>query len=200
MEKINNVGFYIFFVEFFTYPWEQRRLQELGVILTGSTPSTNIDLYYSNDGIPWVTPTDITNNITYSSERKLSKIGQLVSKVVPKNTILVTCIASIGKNTILGTAGAFNQQINGLIPNKDIALPYFLYISSYFWSKNMKKSASSGTMQIVNKREFSEINTMVPKIDEQIKIQSFFKNIDNQITLHQCEPILKSNLIQIIIS
>ena len=86
---------------FFILSWEQRKLGELGTITTGSTPSTSIPDYYSDDGIVWVTPTDICENITFESARKLSDLGQQVGRVVPKNTILVTCIASIGKNTFI---------------------------------------------------------------------------------------------------
>ena len=88
----------------FTDPWEQRKLDELGTIVTGSTPSTTNDAYYADDGLLWVTPTDITKNITCESARKLSASGQKVARVVPRNTILVTCIASIGKNTMLANA------------------------------------------------------------------------------------------------
>ena len=165
--------------------WEKKKIQELGEVVTGSTPSTNHQEYYSDDGIPWVTPTDISENITYDTMRKLSKKGQSVGRVVPENTILVTCIASIGKNTLLGTVGSFNQQINGLIPDIKKHNPYFLFTESILWSENMKNQASSGTMQIVNKSEFSKLNTMVPDIEEQKQIGIYFKNLDDIITLHQ---------------
>lgn len=87
----------------FTGPWEQRKLEDFGEIITGSTPSTNNPEYYSEDGIPWVTPTDILENTISNTSRKLSKEGEKVSRVVPANSILVTCIASIGKNTMLTT-------------------------------------------------------------------------------------------------
>lgn len=169
----------------FADAWEQRKLGDIGDIITGSTPSTQIADYYSDDGIPWVTPTDISENITYNTEKRLSIEGQKVGRVVPKNTILITCIASIGKNTMLGTKGSFNQQINGLIPNEDKMDPYFLFTESTLWSLKMKKSASAGTMQIVNKTEFSSLTTMVPGLNEQTKIGKFFKQLDNLITLHQ---------------
>ncbi len=165
--------------------WEQRKLENLGEIVTGSTPSTSKEEYYSEDGIPWVTPTDISENIVYDTPRKLSKEGQKVGRVVPKDTILVTCIASIGKNTMLGTTGSFNQQINGLVPDFDKYNPYFLFTESALWSEKMKKQAAAGTMQIVNKTEFSELDTMVPKLEEQEKIGTYFRNLDNLITLHQ---------------
>lgn len=171
----------------FTGAWEQRKLGELGTITTGSTPSTSIPDYYSDDGIVWVTPTDICENITFESARKLSDLGQQVGRIVPKNTILVTCIASIGKNTMLGNTGSFNQQINGLTPNENECDPYFLLTESALWSAKMKSSAAAGTMQIVNRTEFSELKTWLPSLIEQQAISDFFRKLDNLITLHQRE-------------
>ena len=169
----------------FTDAWEQRKLGAIGVITTGSTPSTSIPEYYSDDGMPWVTPTDISENVTYRTEKRLSALGQSVGRVVPKNTILVTCIASIGKNTMLGESGSFNQQINGLTPNENKYAPYFLLTESALWSAQMKRSAAAGTMQIVNRTEFSEITTWIPDKEEQEQIGSFFSRLDTLITLHQ---------------
>ena len=173
----------------FSDAWEQRKLGELGTITTGNTPSTSIPDYYSDDGIVWVTPTDICENITFESARKLSDLGQQVGRVVPKNTILVTCIASIGKNTMLGNTGSFNQQINGLTPNENKYDPYFLLTESALWSAKMKGSAAAGTMQIVNRTEFSELKTWLPSLIEQQAIGAFFKQLDHLITLHQRECI-----------
>ena len=169
----------------FSNAWEQRKLGDIGTITTGSTPSTSIPDYYSDDGIIWVTPTDISENITFKSARKLSELGQQVGRVVPKNTILVTCIASIGKNTMLGNTGSFNQQINGLTPNENKYEPYFLLIESEIWSAQMRKSAAAGTMQIINRTEFSGLETWIPKLNEQKVIGTYFRNLDNLITLHQ---------------
>ena len=154
--------------------------------MTGSTPSTLKAEYYSTDGIPWVTPTDIESIFISDTPRKLSKEGAKVGRVVPANTILCTCIASIGKNALLTVKGSFNQQINSLTPN-DENDSYFLLSESTFWSNHMKRMAATGTMQIVNKTEFSELMTMVPVLDEQKTIGNFFRSIDTLITLHQRE-------------
>ena len=168
----------------FTDDWEQRKLRELGEIITGSTPDTSKSEYYSEEGMPWVTPSDIVSNIISYTPKKLSDVGVTVGRVVPANTILCTCIASIGKNALLTVRGSFNQQINSLTPNSDNDA-YFLLTESELWSNHMKVMAASGTMQIVNKSEFSEIVTMIPKHDEQRKIGEYFSNLDNLITLHQ---------------
>ena len=173
----------------FTDPWEQRKLSDLGKIETGNTPSTQIKEYYSDDGMLWVTPTDIKDNITVNTERKLSIEGQKVGRCIEPNSILCTCIASIGKNTFVPVKCAFNQQINSLTPN-ETNYPYYLFTDSYHWSETMKKGAGGLTFQIVNKSEFSNINTFVPKYNEQRLIGDYFRNLDNLITLHQRELFL----------
>ena len=167
------------------FSWEQRKVSDIGEVITGFTPSTQHSEYYSEDGIPWVTPTDIVDNIIHDTPRKLSPLGEKVGRVVPANTILVTCIASIGKNTMLANMGSFNQQINGLVPYNKKYDPYFLLTESFHWSSKMKREASAGTMQIVNKNEFSAIDTYVPEWDEQKAIGNYFRQLDNLITLHQ---------------
>ena len=168
----------------YTEAWEQRKLKDIGEILTGSTPSTSQEDYYCSDGILWVTPTDIDSNIIKNTARKLSIKGEKVARIVPKNTILVTCIASIGKNALVLEKSSFNQQINSLTPF-DKYNPYFLLTDSVLWSIKMKQQGAAGMMQIVNKNEFSEIETNIPSEEEQNKIGELYKQIDNLITLHQ---------------
>lgn len=169
----------------FEEEWEEKKLGELGQIVTGSTPPTSLPEYYAKDGVLWVTPTDICEIITFDSAKKLSSLGEEVCQVVPKGTILVTCIASIGKNTLLGERGGFNQQINGLTPDMNLYDPYFLLTESTLWSELMKKSAPSGTMQIINRTEFSEIQTLVPSYSEQKLIGAFFSHLDLLLSLNR---------------
>lgn len=179
----------------FTDNWKQHKLDELGIIQTGNTPSTVKKEYYSNTGIQWVTPTDITDNVIRTTERKLSRIGAKVGRIVPPNTILVTCIASIGKNAIVTEKSAFNQQINSLTPYFEKHNPYFLLADSINWSNTMKKEAGGLTFQIVNKSQFSKIETKVPKEkQEEEKIGVLFKTIDKLVTLYQHNLINLINL------
>jgi type I restriction enzyme, S subunit len=168
----------------FSGDWLERKVAELGEVVTGSTPSTLNQKFYNENGIPWVTPTDINNNITFKVAKHISIEGEKVSRVVPMNTVLVTCIASIGKNTLLGTRGSFNQQINGLVPFTQNFDPYYLFVSSILWSQKMKMTAAAGTMQIVNKSEFSDLKTFTPSLSEQKKIGSYFRTLDALIAKH----------------
>ncbi|KLK97290.1 RNA polymerase sigma factor RpoD, rpoD [Lactococcus lactis subsp. lactis] len=169
----------------FTDDWEERKLKELGDIQTGNTPPTSDSDNYSLDGVLWVTPTDIKSLVISNTAKKLSQVGVTKARIAKAGSILVTSIASIGKNTLLRMDAGFNQQINSLTPTSEND-SYFLLTQSEKWSEKMKQTAASATMQIVNKTDFSNISTYVPiHKEEQEKIGSFFKQLDNTIALHQ---------------
>ncbi|WP_107884481.1 restriction endonuclease subunit S [Neisseria elongata] len=164
----------------FTGEWQETTIGELGEIITGNTPATSESDNYENNGLLWITPTDIKESITIKTAKQLSEKGKKSARCLPPNSILITCIASIGKNTLIETYGSCNQQINALIPKKECN-PYFLLTLSELWSIQMKKIAGSGTMDIVNKTQFSEIKTKLPSSEEQTAIGNFFRRLDSQI-------------------
>ncbi|WP_441652174.1 restriction endonuclease subunit S [Enterococcus faecalis] len=168
----------------FEEEWELRKIKDLGEIQTGNTPSTQIEDNYSNDGTLWVTPTDIDSLIIRDTAKKLSDVGLSRARIAKPGSILITSIASIGKNSLTLTDVGFNQQINSLTPSVDND-SYFLLTQSEKWSKEMRQKAASGTMQIVNKTEFSNITTNTPNLKEQQKIGIFFKKLDQSITLYK---------------
>lgn len=169
----------------FSDEWVQRKLKDLGDIQTGNTPATSNSDNYSTDGILWVTPTDIKSLVISNTAKKLSQVGVTKARIAKAGSILVTSIASIGKNTLLRMDAGFNQQINSLTPTSEND-SYFLLTQSEKWSEKMKQTAASATMQIVNKTDFSNISTYVPvHKEEQEKIGSFFKQLDETIALHQ---------------
>jgi len=75
---------------------------------------------------------------------------------LPAYTVLITCIASIGKNAILKTEGGCNQQINAIIPNTNNCAEFLYYIfesSKQFLLSNAGTTATS----IISKAVFSEM-------------------------------------------
>ncbi|MFW3519270.1 restriction endonuclease subunit S [Staphylococcus caprae] len=164
------------------YPkWETKKIKELGNVYTGNTPSKKQSEYWDSKNYIWVTPTDIkdTKNLK-SSEYMLSNEGFKKARQLPKNTLLITCIASIGKNAILREVGACNQQINALVPidNNDVD---FLYYAFEKVSKYMKRIAGKTATQIVNKSTFENIIVKVPNFEEQKKLSNFLNSLDKLI-------------------
>jgi type I restriction enzyme S subunit len=97
--------------------WEEKTLGEIGEIITGKTPSTTDSKLWDGD-IQFITPTDIKEGNKYqeSTVRYVTNNDKL--KILPVNSIIYTCIASIGKMCISKYPSITNQQINSLVINK----------------------------------------------------------------------------------
>jgi len=170
----------------FKNEWIEYTLNDVGMIVTGNTPPTNDTMNYSSRGTLWVTPTDIKSPVTKNTEKRLSVKGENKARIVPKGSILVTCIASLGKNTLVLKKSGLNQQINAIIPKNGFD-SYFLLALSYHWSNKMKKIAGAGTMDIVNRTEFTKIITRIPSYAEQKQIGRYFEQMDNMISAKKAE-------------
>jgi len=157
--------------------WEIKNVIDFGSIVTGSTPSTKVKDYW-NGNIPWITPTDITSKKDiYDSERKITTKGLSVIRKLPANSLLVTCIASIGKNTILRRDGASNQQINAIIPNGNYNVNYLYY--NFEKAKNyLIGHAGITATNIVSKQTFALIKFAVPSLQEQTAIADALSDAD----------------------
>jgi len=163
--------------------WEVKTLGEVGEIITGGTPPTTIKSYWDGK-IPWVTPTDIRaeKNIK-SSEREITKEGLGVIRKLPPDTLLVTCIASIGKNAILRKAGACNQQINAIVPNDSNNVDFLYYLIENNASYIKGKAGITATL-LISKKDFSEITFAFPKSKiEQNQIAKILSDIDLELEL-----------------
>jgi type I restriction enzyme S subunit len=103
-----------------------------------------------------------------------------VSRFLPQGSILVTCIASIGKNAIARVPLATNQQINSIVINKKNNNEFIYYIIQN--SKNLlKRFAGAGAMPILNKITFSKIKILIPKLEEQNAIAEILTIADKEI-------------------
>ncbi len=180
--------------------WEVKRLAEIGEIVTGTTPSTKKAEYYE-DGIHlWVTPTDIGEEKDITETKiKLSEEGLQAGRFVPRNSLLVTCIASIGKNAILRMDGSCNQQINAITRFQGACVD-FLY---YLIERNtpvLLNTAGQGGMAILNKNDFSNLRFPFPALREQQKIAHCLSSLDDVIGLesHKLDALknLKKGLMQ----
>jgi len=141
--------------------WKEVELSEIGQIVTGSTPSKTNMANYGGE-FPWIKPPNLDNSMYVSkSNEYLSDEGIQKSRILPAGSVLVSCIGNIGKIAISGCDLATNQQINSIIPNKNI-LPEFLY---YDIKKNQERFESSATKAVVpllNKTNFSHIKIPIP--------------------------------------
>ena len=166
-------------------------LNEIGEIITGNTPSKSDTNFWNSPDICFIKPdviaedeiTELLDSNEYISENARNK-----ARIVNKNSILVTCIGSIAKIGIVKIREcAFNQQINAIIPNKNIDTKYLCYCLQNSKVK-LKAIANAPVVPIINKKQFGEF---VVKIDSDISTQKKIVNrldyIQSVITLYKIQ-------------
>ncbi|TKX29063.1 hypothetical protein CQA38_05745 [Campylobacter sp. MIT 12-5580] len=147
----------------------------------------------------FITPTDYKNyhKFATNSERKISNEGiKRFSKIIlPKNSILVTCIGSdMGKVVMNNTEAITNQQINSIIPNPLKANNDFLYYSMVGIYPTLRLFGGDGTaVPILNKGDFENLTIALPPLKTQEKIAQILSSFDDKIVLlHKQNKTLES--------
>lgn len=164
----------------FSKEWEVKKLGDIGETITGSTPPTSVKEFWNGD-IPWVTPTDINNQkYIYSTEREITSIGLNATRELPQNSVLVTCIASIGKNAILKRRGSSNQQINAIIPSNNYDADFIYYLMEISKDYLLSKAGITAT-NIISKKVLLEIRFSFPTKAEQQAIATVLSDMDAEI-------------------
>ena len=176
------------------------KLCDLGKIITGNTPSKKILEFYDSNDIPFIKPDDFKtiDEISSSKGNKnyISENARNNARIVPKNSVLVTCIGIIGKVMISESELSFNQQINAIVPNELILSKYLAYLLLYNKSK-LDFISNAPVVPIINKTQFSEFEvTFHEDIDVQEKIIQNLENLDNQILKRRHQSKLLSNLVK----
>ncbi len=147
-------------------------VSDLGHVLTGTTPPKSKTEYYGGN-FPFFKPTDLdAGYYAHRAREALSQRGKEKARVFPALSTLVTCIgATIGKTGFLRVDGAFNQQINAIIPHSGM-VPEFIYfgVISPNFQKLIYETASATTLPILNKSKFMILPFPLPSRREQTQI------------------------------
>ena len=168
----------------FDNEWEEISIGAIGTVVTGGTPSKKESKFWGGD-FAWVTAQDFTEKYIYNSVLKLTDKGKKKSRTIPRNSVLVTCIASIGLNGINKVECAINQQINAIICNP---LNYyeFIYYAILANTERLKNLAGQTAVPIINKSVFEKFTISKPKsLKEQQKIASILSSFDKKLKIER---------------
>lgn len=161
--------------------WKKQKISEFGDIITGKTPSTSKEQYYGGS-IPFVKIPDMHGCVyPITTEATLTTEGANTqkNKFIPKNGIMVSCIATVGLVNIAIEHCQTNQQINSIILNNELDL-YYVYSTMKRLKALLEGVGSNGaTMTNVNKTKFGNLEVLYPTED---LCKSYFDF---------CDPIFK---------
>jgi type I restriction enzyme S subunit len=168
----------------FSGEWECVRLVDMCQIVGGGTPDTENQSYWNGSNV-WITPTDLSEQKMYitKSQRYISDLGvkKTIGKLIPENSIILSCRAPVGYCAIVCVPFAFNQGCKAIIC-KNILNIYLYY--SLCNSKHNLEILSNGTTFIeLNKRQLEEFNVLLPSLPEQKAIADVLTIADREIEL-----------------
>ncbi|USN45315.1 MAG: restriction endonuclease subunit S [Candidatus Woesearchaeota archaeon] len=167
--------------------WELLKVGTIGKVITGKTPPTKEKSFYGLDFMFVKIPDMGSTVYVRRTNSMLSKKGAEYMKRLrlPKESIMISCIATIGNVTIASEDCFTNQQINSIIPNEKVT-PKWVY---YFFKNNKDYLASRGgggsVYTNISKSKFEDLSIAVPQINEQTAISKILFDLDAKIELLQ---------------
>ena len=174
----------------FTDPWEQRKLENLASFGGGHTPSMADASNYVDGKILWVTSQDVKQHYIENTTTMISEKGAATLTLYPSDSIVIVARSGILRHTIpvakLRKPATVNQDIK-VIQTVDSCDSSWLL--QYFIASNktlLREYGKTGTtVESIDFAKMKSTALMVPYIEEQQAIGSFFSRLDNLITLHQ---------------
>jgi type I restriction enzyme, S subunit len=169
--------------------WEVKRI---GSVCDFIVPGRNKPKLFEGN-IPWITTPDLFNK----NEVFISKIGLFISeseaknigsKIVPKGSIIMSCVGELGILAIAGTDLVINQQLHAFLPNIFINTNYVIYALK-LQTKHIEKVATKTAVPYLNKDNCNSIPIPIPPLPEQQKIATILSTWD--VAIHNCKTIIE---------
>ncbi|MDV7710765.1 restriction endonuclease subunit S [Enterococcus faecium] len=176
----------------FTDEWEQRKLGEVTVkIGSGKTPKGG-SAVYSEKGIPLLRSQNIYNDrVNFNDIVYITKgiDDSMANSHVLKDDVLLNITgASIGRSAVYSKEhlANVNQHVCIIRPGKNVN-PFFiqLNITSPKGQKEIELNQAGGGREGLNFQQIARMTFFFPNKEEQAKIGTFFKQLDDTIALHQ---------------
>lgn len=163
--------------------WSLSPISDFGEVVTGKTPSTEKKEYYGGN-IPFVKIPDMHGCVyPVITESSLTEAGAKtqINKFIPRNSIMVSCIATVGLVNIAVGRCQTNQQINSIILSDERDL-YYVFSAMKRLKELLEGVGSNGaTMTNVNKTKFASLPVLYPSEELRDSYYSFCKPIFEKI-------------------
>lgn len=146
--------------------WKVGRLDEIADVVGGSTPSKAKPEYYTQKGIAWLTPKDLSNHPAVYTSRGVIDITEegynsTSTKLMPKGTILFTSRAPIGYISIAQNDICTNQGFKSLVPKK--AGTCFLYCFLKYVTPEIENKSTGSTFKEASGSLMKSLQVIMPE-------------------------------------
>ncbi|MEZ9512387.1 restriction endonuclease subunit S [Vibrio breoganii] len=163
--------------------WSIKTLENLATVERGkfSARPRNDPKYYGGE-IPFVQTGDIASAKTYLSSfsQTLNEDGLKVSRIFPKNSILITIAANIGDTAITSFDVACPDSLVGIQPKQDVDC---FWLNSFLETRkdDLDGKATQNAQKNINLQVLKPLEILTPPYEEQRKIANILSTWDKAI-------------------
>ena len=177
LEQLAQSYFQELFVDNADPEWAIGTISDLGTVVGGSTPSKAKPEYYTESGIAWITPKDLSINkskFVSHGENDITELGLKNSSaaIMPEGTVLFSSRAPIGYIAIAAGEVTTNQGFKSVVPKPEIGTPFV-----YFFLKNtlpvIEGMASGSTFKEVSGSTMKNVPAVIPDAETLAKFSDF---------------------------
>lgn len=203
LEQQAQAFFQELFVDNADPEWAIGTISDLGAVVGGSTPSKAKPEYYTETGIAWITPKDLSVNkskFISHGENDITELGLKNSSatIMPEGTVLFSSRAPIGYIAVAAGEVTTNQGFKSIVPKPEIGTA-FVY---YFLKHNLpiiEGMASGSTFKEVSGSTMKGVPAVIPDTDTIARFNDFCSPIFAQQRIlekqNQSLAALRDNLL-----
>lgn len=179
------------FVQNASTDWSQGTLSDVGTIVAGGTPSKAKEEYYTENGIAWITPKDLSvdKSIFIShGENDITELGLQKSSatMMPAGTVLFSSRAPIGYIAIAANEVSTNQGFKSVVPNSNVGTAYIYYLLKQLLP-TIEGMASGSTFKEISGSAMKTVPTVIPDDATLKRFDDFCQPIMLQIQKNEME-------------
>ena len=172
--------------------WGVEKLENLGTIVGGSTPTKSISDNFTKggEGYSWITP----NDLSYNKGNKFIKNGEIDVtvrglkdaglKLYPEGTVLMSSRAPVGYLAISTKEITTNQGFKSFIPDKKYGKNY-IYYTLQNNLKVIEQHASGSTFKEISATVLKDITIIQPNLDIVKKFEEKVSSINSYIKVNE---------------
>lgn len=163
--------------------WPSARLADIATFCSGGTPSRKRSDFFTGD-IPWLTGQDIPEGVVsdiWAGRECITEEGvkNSATRVVPKNTVLVTTRVTVGKTGVAACPLCFSQDVTGLILHSPaIATPHFVAYFLLSQRQRLLRRNQGSTIVGITRDSLASERIPLPPISEQRRIVEILREVE----------------------
>ena len=180
------------------FGWKDGVLFDIGKLIGGGTPKTDVNEYWENGTINWISAKDITpNNGTFitQTEKKITDLGLKNSsaKLVKELSTIISARGTVGNVCIISkqmTISQSNYALTSILPNTE----YYLFYVVLGLVTELKQRAYGTIFDTITTNSLADLKIIVPPVEVLMDFNKVITPFFEKIKTNILEVITLTNL------